>query len=190
MAPVLQVIVASTRPGRVGLPVGEWITSVAREHGAFAPELVDLKEVALPPLDEPRHPRLQQYEHDHTKAWATSVERADAFLFVIPEYNFFAPPALINALDFVLKEWAYKPAGMVSYGGVSAGLRSAQATKQLLTALKMVPIPEAVSIPFIAKHLGEDGAVEANEPMIQGAHAMLDELARWEGALRELRRGA
>lgn len=189
MPSVLQVIIASTRPNRVGAPVASWIADVAREHGAFAVELVDLREVALPPMDEPAHPRLRRYEHEHTKAWSATVDRADAFLFVIPEYNFFAPPALVNAIDYLVAEWAYKPAGMVSYGGVSAGLRSAQATKQLLTALKMVPLPEAVSIPFVSQFL-EDGRIVANEPMVQGARSMLDELARWEHALRDLRRPA
>jgi NAD(P)H-dependent FMN reductase len=46
---------------------------------------------------------------------------------------------LINALDCVFSEWNYKPAGFVSYGGVSAGTRSVVMTKTVLTGLKMVP---------------------------------------------------
>ena len=80
------------------------------------------------------HPRLRQYEHDHTKAWSDSVDAADAFVFVTPEYNYFAPPALMNAIDYVLHEWACKPAGIVSYGGASGGMRSAQMLKLLLTS--------------------------------------------------------
>jgi NAD(P)H-dependent FMN reductase len=90
----------------------------------FSIDLVDLKEVNLPLLDEPEHPRLQHYRHDYTKAWSATVQRADAYVFVTPEYNHGAPPVLINALDCVFVEWNYKPAGFVSYGGVSAGTRS------------------------------------------------------------------
>lgn len=185
--PLLQVIIASTRPGRVGLPVGTWIAEFAQSASDFEVEIVDLADVNLPNYDEPRHPRLQQYEHEHTKRWSATIERADAFLFVIPEYNFFAPPALVNALDFLFNEWAYKPAGIVSYGGVSAGLRAAQSVKQLMQSLKIVALPEAVSIPFVQQFLTEDRAIAANEPMEQGARAMLAELARWEAALRTLR---
>ena len=55
--PILQIVIASTRPGRVGLPVAQWFDSVARDQGAFDVELVDLAEVDLPLLDEPAHPR-------------------------------------------------------------------------------------------------------------------------------------
>ena len=70
--------------------------------------LVDLADFNLPVYDEPNHPRLRQYVHDHTKAWSASVEAAAAFVFVTPEYNYFAPPALMNALDYLLHEWSYK----------------------------------------------------------------------------------
>jgi hypothetical protein len=43
----------------------------------------------------------------------------DAFVFVTPEYNCGAPPSIVNAIDYLNKEWAYKPLGFVSYGGVS-----------------------------------------------------------------------
>lgn len=186
--PLLQVVVCSTRPGRVGVPVAEWFAERARAHGTFEVEIVDLGEIALPNYDEPNHPRLQQYVHQHTKEWSATVERADAFAFCIPEYNYAMPPALLNATTFVIREWAYKPATLVSYGGVSAGLRSAQMSKLVLTSLKVVPIPEAVSIPFVSQFRGDDGSIHPNEVMTGATTVVLDELARWEGALRGLRR--
>src|SRR5690606_2775885 len=95
--PVLQVIVASTRKGRQGPVVGAWFLEQARAHDRFEIELVDLAEVNLPLLDEPAHPRLAQYEHEHTKAWSRTISRADAFVFVTPEYDFGPPASLINA---------------------------------------------------------------------------------------------
>src|SRR3954464_5522122 len=154
--PVLQVIAASTRPGRRGLAVAHWLTRLAAEHGGFDVELVDLAEVGLPVFDEPNHPRLQQYEHQHTKDWSATVSRADAFVFVTPEYNHSFPGALKNALDFLSAEWADKAAGLISYGGVSAGLRASSALKPVLAALRMLPVVEAVSIPFFAQFLDGD----------------------------------
>jgi NAD(P)H-dependent FMN reductase len=182
----LAVIVASTRPGRVGLPIGEWFVARARAHGKLAVELVDLAVVNLPIYDEPKHPRFADYQHDHTKRWSAIVAAADAFVFVTPEYNFGSPPALVNALDYVYREWCYKPAGFVSYGGISGGLRSVQMTKQILTTLKVMPIPEAVTIPMVAAHV-KDGVFQAPEPIAQAVAPMLDELARWADALRPLR---
>jgi len=85
--PLLQVIIGSTRPGRVGPAVADWITARAREHGFFDVDLVDLAEVNLPMFDEPRHPRFGQYEHQHTRDWSATIARGDAFIFVIPEWT-------------------------------------------------------------------------------------------------------
>ncbi len=186
--PLLQILLTSTRPGRSGDAVARWFEPVARAHGAFEVEYVDLAEVNLPLFDEPRHPRLQQYEHAHTRRWSETVLRADAFVIVTPEYNYSAPPALVNALDFLANEWAYTPVGFVSYGGVSGGLRAVQSAKPILTTLKMMPIPETVALPMFNEHL--DQATHTFHPpegQAKAAHAMLDELKRWTDALAPLR---
>jgi NAD(P)H-dependent FMN reductase len=188
--PVLQVIAASTRPGRKGVAVARWFQQAAEQHGGFTVELVDLAEVGLPVFDEPNHPRLQQYTHQHTQDWSATVARADAFVFVTPEYNHSLPGSLKNALDFLSVEWADKAAGIVSYGGVSAGLRAAAALKPVLAALRVVPVVEAVSIPFFAQFLDEDDQFVPNSELEAGSKALLDELLRLTGALRQLRTAA
>ena len=184
--PKLQVVLASTREGRVGPIVGEWFMSRARAHAGFEVELVDLKAVNLPLFDEPKHPRFRDYQHEHTKRWSAIADAADAYVFVTPEYNYGLAPALANALDYLSLEWAYKPVAFVSYGGVSAGTRAVQMTKLIVTALKMMPIPEAVSIPFFTQHV-KDGVFVGTQPLEQSATTMLDELARWSSALAVLR---
>ena len=189
MAPTLHIVICSTRPGRVGPSVARWVYESAVRHGQFRSELVDLAEVDLPLFDEPKHPRLQQYEHEHTKRWSRSVGAADAFVFVTPEYNFGPPPSLLNALNFVYREWNYKPAGFVSYGGISGGLRAAQVEKLTLLALKMVPINEAVAIQHVAQHVS-DGVFSPHDAHATSLAAMLTELVRWAEALKPLRQQA
>jgi NAD(P)H-dependent FMN reductase len=182
----LSVVIASTRPGRVGLPVARWFLGRAQAHGRFNVELVDLLEVALPLLDEPKHPRLEQYEHEHTRRWSATVRASDAFVFVTPEYNYSSPAALVNALDYLYNEWCYKAAAFVSYGGQSGGLRSVQMTKQLVTALKMMPMAEGVAVPFVGSQIA-DGVFTGTEAQEKAAKVMLDELYRWAEALKTLR---
>ena len=184
----LQIIIGSTRPGRVGPTIARWFDGFARSHGSFEPVLVDLAEFCLPVFDEPKHPRLQQYEHEHTKRWAASVSAADAYAFVTPEYNYSAAPALLNALDYLVLEWGYKPAGVVSYGGISGGLRGAQHLKQTLATLKLVTPPEGVGIPNVQAHL-KDGLFVSNDLIDASARTMLDELVRWAEGLRQMRPG-
>jgi NAD(P)H-dependent FMN reductase len=185
--PVLQIIIASTRPGRVGPSVAAWIRDRAVSHGGFDVELIDLAEVNLPMFDEPKHPRFGEYVHQHTRDWSATISRADAFIFVIPEYNYGFNAAIKNAIDYLNKEWQHKPVGFVSYGGVAAGTRAVQMLKQVITTLKMVPLFEAVNIPFVQQFLGADGQLQANDVMESAATTMLDELVQVSGALRGLR---
>ncbi|HET9953643.1 MAG TPA: NAD(P)H-dependent oxidoreductase [Polyangiaceae bacterium] len=182
----LQVIAVSTREGRAGLPLVQWFSSRAMAHGGFDVELVDLKDVALPMFDEPAHPRLKKYRGEHTKAWSARVDAADAFVFVMPEYNHGAPPSLINALDYLSSEWAYKACGFVSYGGLSGGTRGVVHAKQVLSAMKMVPLVESVAFPFFNKLFREDGSFDGSQQEA-AAKTMLDELVRWTQALTTLR---
>jgi NAD(P)H-dependent FMN reductase len=185
--PVLQVIIGSTRPGRVGSAVADWIIDRARSHGDFEVEVTDLAVLNLPIFDEPNHPRLRRYVNQHTKDWSEIVDRSDAFVFVIPEYNYGFNAATKNAIDYLNQEWQNKPAGIVSYGGVAAGTRAAQMLKQVMSALKMVPVTDSVNIPFVSEKLDDERRLKPNEIMESAATAMLDELARWAQALRPLR---
>jgi NAD(P)H-dependent FMN reductase len=184
--PNLTIIIASTRPGRAGLPIAEWFAGRAKEHGGFDVTVADLAEIGLPLLNEPNHPRLRQYTQEHTRDWSAIVGAADAFVIVTAEYNSGYPAALKNALDYLHHEWHYKPVGFVSYGGVSAGTRAVQQLKQVVTTLRMLPVVDSVSIPFHTQFL-HDGTLRPNAVMEQAADAMLDELVRTEAALRPLR---
>ena len=188
--PTLHIIIASTRPGRAGLPIAQWFYDRALAHGAFDVELVDLAEVNLPFLDEPNHPRLRQYTQQHTKDWSAKVDAADAFVIVTPEYNYGFSAPMKNALDFLHGEWQHKPVGFVSYGGIAAGTRAVEMLKQVVTTLRMLPVFESVNIPFHTQFLDDEGRVEANETMELAADAMLDELVVSEQTLRPRRAGA
>ena len=182
--PVLQVIIGSTRPGRVGPAVADWIVGRAREHGEFEVEVTDLKALDLPIFDEPNHPRLRRYVHKHTKDWSAIVDRSDAFVFVTPEYNHAFTAATKNALDYLSQEWRNKPAGIVSYGGASGGARAAAMLAQVLGALQMVTVADAVAIPAIRERFDDQGRFRPDPDSRRAAAAMLAGLARAAEATR------
>ena len=182
----LQIIIGSTRPGRVGKPVGDWITEAARRHGGFSVEQLDLAAIALPFLDEPHHPRLQKYQHAHTKAWSERIARGDAFVLVTSEYNHGYPAALKNALDFVYREWNGKPVGYVSYGGISGGTRAVQQLRQIAVSLQLFSVPTPVHIPFVHKRI-EDHTFRPDAEIEASAKMMFDELQLWGDRLKAFR---
>jgi len=175
--PLLRIIIASTRPGRVGLPVGRWFADVARAHGGFDVGVTALPELTLPFMDEPKHPRFREYTHDHTRAWSETVDASDAFVFVMPEYNFGINAPLKNAIDFLHSEWHYKTCGFVSYGGGSGGMRAVEGIKPVVTCLRMMPVFETVAIAGFANMI-KDGVFEAPEAASKSGLAMLAELKR------------
>ena len=183
----LKIITTTTRRERKGPIIANWIYSVAKNNPQFETELLDLAEIDLPLFDEPYHPRLKKYQNGHTKRWSETIDSADAFIIVLAEYNHSFPAPIKNALDFLNSEWNYKPVGFVSYGGVSAGTRSVDALLNVVTALKMVPLAEAVNIPFYQQFINDDKVLVPNDITAKAANNMLNELDRWSETLKSMR---
>ncbi len=183
----LKIINSTVRPGRKGPLVMNWIAGIASKHDKFTTEVIDLAEENLPMMNEPNHPSMKKYTHEHTKRWSEKIDAADAFIFVTAEYDYNYPAPLRNAIEYLFKEWNYKAAGIVSYGGVSAGTRASNCLKNDLASVKAVAITEAVNFPFFTKNINDQDEFIANEISEKAANTMLDELARWTGALKVLR---
>jgi NAD(P)H-dependent FMN reductase len=183
----IKVITSTTREGRKGIAIANWITGVAKQNSTFDVELLDLAEINLPFMDEPHHPRLQKYTHAHTKSWSAKISEADAFIFVLAEYNFGFPAPIKNAIDYLFNEWKYKPIAFVSYGGVSAGLRATQMLKQVVTAVYMTPVVDQVNLPFFAKLINDKGIFTPDALIAKSADVMLKELEQFTEVLKGMR---
>ncbi len=184
----LKIINSTVRPGRRGPLITAWIADLAEGDSNFTVEVLDLAEINLPMMNEPNHPSVKKYEHGHTKWWSAKIEEADAFIFVTAEYDFNYPAPLRNALEYLYNEWGYKPAGIVSYGGISGGTRAANSLMGDLSAFRTVPLVEAVYLPFFNKSIREEtNKFEPGEISEKAALTMLTQLARWTKGLKAIR---
>jgi NAD(P)H-dependent FMN reductase len=120
----IAIILGSTRPGRNGKAVADWVTAKAASRTAADYELVDLIDHPLPHIDEAIPPSVGQYAGEHTKAWAETIGAFDGFIFVSPEYNHSTSGVLKNAIDYLYAEWNNKAAAFVSYGALGGRARS------------------------------------------------------------------
>jgi len=177
------IVIGSVRPGRIGLPIAQWVESVAK--ASFEVDLVDLAELNLPFMDEPNHPMKRTYTKQHTIDWSARVEAADAVILVTPEYNHSYSPALKNAIDFLHLEWWRKPVGFVSYGGVSAGTRGVVALEPVVIGVGMVRTGANVELPFGGAQVA-DGVFTPQEKESVILLKELAELDRLADALRPL----
>jgi NAD(P)H-dependent FMN reductase len=182
----LKIITASTRPGRRGILVSRWVIDVVSAIPDFQIEHLDLAEINLPFMDEPHHPRFRNYTKQHTKDWSRTISEADAFIFVTPEYNYGFTAPLKNAIDFLSAEWAYKVAGIVSYGGLAGGTRAVQMLKLVLTTLKITAVTESLPIPFFESYIKE-GVFVPSDLLNNGLNAMILEMIRVDKGLRLIR---
>ncbi len=183
----LKIITSTVRSGRKGPIVADWIAKVAKQHSGFKVEALDLGEIDLPMMKEPHHPRLKNYEYEHTQEWSAKIEEADAFIFVTAEYNHSYPAPLRNALHYLSGEWAYKAAGVVSYGGVSAGTRAFKDLKSDLSTLKIVPLIPSVHIPFFTQFINDKNVFIPNDILKKSADALLNELTRWSKGMKVIK---
>lgn len=180
------IIVGSTRPGRKGLAVAQWVYALASQRNSAEYELVDLVDYGLPLLDEPVPPAMGPPTKDHTRRWAAKVASFDGYVFVTPEYNHGPPAALKNALDYLYKEWCNKSAGFVGYGGVGAA-RSVEMLRAICSNLELADVRTALSL--MLSHDFEKFSTFQPQPHQEKTLAqMLDQVEAWAGALQPLRK--
>lgn len=184
----LKIINSTVRPGRKGPVITKWIEETTIKNGNFNVEVLDLAEINLPLMDEPDHPSHKNYIHEHTKSWSRKIDEANAFIFVTAEYDYNYPAPLRNAIEYLYNEWAYKAAGIVSYGGVSAGTRAANSLKNDLASLRVVVLIEAVNLPFFKQNnIDDEDNFVANDITLKAADLMLKQLIRWTKGLKTIR---
>ena len=181
----IAIIIGSTRPGRNGEQVGQWVYNHARQRHDAEFELIDLKEVDLPFLDEAIPPSVGRYANAHTKAWAQRIASFDGFVFVTAEYNHGMPGALKNAIDFLFKEWNDKAAGFVSYGS-AGGVRAVEQLRQVMGEIAVADVRRQVFLP-LGTEFEEMRRFKPNPSKVKDLEEMLNQVVAWSTALKTLR---
>jgi len=180
----IAIIVGSTRPGRVGRGVADWVVEQTKSREASY-ELIDLAEVNLPFLDEAVPPSMGQYQNEHTKRWAEKIAPFDGFIFVTPEYNHSTSAALKNAIDFIYAEWNNKAAAFVGYGSLG-GARAIEHLRAIASELQIAHVRQQLSFSLFTD-FENFSTFKPQDNHLQAAQTMLDQLERWAGAMKTLR---
>lgn len=182
----LLVILGSTRQGRFGDTVANWIAGEAKKRPEFDTELVDLRDHDFPYFNSPTPPsRMSQDERP--QPWSHMVDGADAFVVVTPEYNHGYTAVLKSALDAVYHEWVRKPMAVVCYGGLAGGARAAEQLRLVAVELQMVPTRWGIVMPLARGLFDEEGQLKDPARYEQPVDAMFGDLAWWAQTLREAR---
>jgi NAD(P)H-dependent FMN reductase len=161
------------------------VYAIAKKRSDAEYELIDLKDVNLPLLDEPVPPSQGKYSKPHTRAWAEKINSFDAFVFVTPEYNHGIPGALKNAIDFLYGEWNNKAAGFVAYGS-AGGTRAVEQLRLVMGELQVADVRAQVAL-SLSTDFENYSTFKPAARHEAALNAMLDQLTAWGGALKTLR---
>ncbi|MFD8528587.1 NADPH-dependent FMN reductase [Streptosporangium canum] len=183
----IAVLLGSTRDGRFGPAVANWVMDHLAQRHDMEADLIDLIETPLPTVFPVLgQPPASQEARDLLAAVSPRMAAADAFVIVTPEYNHSFPASLKNAIDWHGTEWHAKPVAFVSYGAFSAGLRAVEHLRLVLAELHAVTIRDSVGLQHPWAQFDGDG--KAVDPAADAAaKVMLDRLAWWAHSLREAR---
>ena len=184
----IAIILGSTRPGRNGEAVAQWVQQQSRTRTDADFDLVDLRDHPLPHLDEAVPASRGQYSQPHTQAWAAVIAGYDGFIFVTPEYNHGTSGVLKNALDYLYAEWNNKSAGFVSYGS-AGGVRAVEQLRLVVAELQMAGVRQQVQFSLV--HDFENYSTFVPGPQHEGEVGVLfDQVVSWSEALRPVREAA
>lgn len=181
------IILGSTRPGRNGEAVANWVFAHASQRDDAEFELVDLLDFPLPHLDEVLPPSLGQYEKEHTKAWAAKIASFDGYIFVTPEYNHSTSGVLKNAIDFLYAEWNNKAAGFVSYGS-TGGTRAVEHLRLVCAELQIATVRSQVALSIFTDFVNFS-VFQPADLQLQPLNDMIKQTVAWSQALAGVRSG-
>ena len=179
----LAIIIGSTREGRFAETPAQWIAEIARAHGGFDVEILDLKDYPMPFYGDPA---ASDGDNETAVRWKRKVREFDAYVFTAAEYNHAPTAVLKNAID--QGEWIKKPVGFVGYGGVG-GARAVEQLRQIAVEMQMASVKTGTHILFPEYRAVAKGEKTLGDfpHLVEAAETMLGQLAWWGAALRAAR---
>lgn len=190
----VQIIVGTTRQGRVSDRVGKWVQAQAAGIEGVNAEIVDLAEYPMPFFDEAVPPKYnpERSPAPEVKKWLDKLAEADAYVIVTAEYNRSMPAVLKNALDYVGYEMSGKPAALVAHGS-TGGAQAVASLRITVPGAGAFTIPAATFFSdYAANHISEEGELseelkaKPNGPQT-ALQATLAELVEFGNALKAAR---
>lgn len=179
------VILGTAREGNATKHVARHVVERLSARGGVDARLIDPAELPLGHVGDPRH--AADPEAPALRDFVRTIEAADAFVIVTPEYNWGIPGALKDTIDHLKEEWARKPFGIVSTGGLAGGLRAADHLRQVVSGVGGVVVPAHVIVPYVWNAFGADGPTSEEDAWESRFDAFFTDVEWYARALQTAR---
>ena len=155
------LIYGSVRKERQGIRGARFVRRMLERRGHDV-SFIDALEYPHPLLDRTYKEFGEGEAPEAMREVAGMLEGADGVVVVASEYNHSVPGPLKNLLDHYMKEYFWKPSGIVGVSaGTFGGMRAAMTLRAVLPEVGMPTIPTLFPISSVQDSLDEDGnAVE------------------------------
>lgn len=146
------------KPKRLGERVARRTAEAIRGEGHDA-TLIDPLAIEWPRPFKPHFAYAAGRAPEDIEALARTIEGADGFAMVSPEYNHSMSPALADMLNhFGSSLFSYKPSAIVTYSaGQWGGARAAVAMRAFLAELGCLPVSAMIHVPHAQNVFDEAG---------------------------------
>jgi NAD(P)H-dependent FMN reductase len=182
----IPVLYGSYRTDRRGIRLARYILGGLGRRGHRS-ALIDAKAIGLPMLDRMYKEYAKGTAPAAMESLAGDIRAADAFVFVVGEYNWGVQPGLKNLTDHFLEEWFWRPAAVASYSaGRLSGARAALSWHGILSEMGMIVTSSGLSVGPVADALDQDGQPigPAGKSLERAFAGFADDLTWWADAAK------
>lgn len=166
------ILLGSVRQERLAGRILEWLISALKDRPEIDLNILDPRDLGLTPW----HGDMDQ---DTLGRLRLQLSDADGFLVLTPEYNHSFPGALKSLIDAGKDEWARKPVGFVSYGGISGGLRAVEQLRLVFAELRSHTLRDTVSFANPWTQIDAHKRFLPAEQAWEALHAQIDDYLWW-----------
>lgn len=149
------IISGSVRTGRQSHKIAVELQHAFMKSGYLQTEVLDLANYHLPVLEE-RYNAAHDNQPEGLAEIQQQLDKADAIIFLSPEYHGSYSGALKNAVDYFWKEFMRKPIGVVSVStGKFGGINASNEMQHLALSLGGFAMPHKLLISAVHQAFNE-----------------------------------
>jgi NAD(P)H-dependent FMN reductase len=177
----IPIVLGSVRRNRESAKVARFALECLRQLGRVRTELLDLKEMNIPFMEE--RLRFRSDPPPGVTLFSSKINQADSIVIVTPEYNGGYPGVLKNALEYLKDEYRRKPFGIVTVSAVeTGGILCLTSLRQVVLQIGGVPIPASLLVSRVQEAFDSAGR-PCDPAFLKRAKIYFDELLWFTEAL-------
>ena len=152
----IAVVLGTARQGRASEPIAIATTKIINEVPGFSADLVDVRDHVTQAMTTP--PWGEGGADTNPTKWQEIVQKSNALILVIPEYNHSFPGELKILLDSLYSDYLDKRVGLIGVSsGIFGGTRGLMHIKPVLLKMGFNILTTEVNVSKAGEAVNEDG---------------------------------